>query len=322
MSKGRRVLNFEEAVNTEAVILTEGAVVERLRRQPEVELDPLIANTSLVYDPVGKGFMADIYRGYADISHRFDLSMILLTPTWRANPTRLSRVGFEDIRRVNEDCVRFLLDIRGDYGDHAEKLFIGGLIGCKGDAYRPEEALPTDEAAVFHETQVEALDAAGVDFLIAQSLPALCEATGVAKAMAGCGVPYVLSFVLRSPGVMLDGTPLRRAMMLIDGNVERVPLFYMANCVHPTVLEEALSATETGGGSVRGRLLGLQANTSSKPPEELDGLAELDAEEPVPFADSMVRLYHRFDVRILGGCCGTDNRHIQCIAERVTSPSS
>ena len=312
-------MDFETAVSIRPVLLAEGAVIERIHRLPEPVLDPLLLNTPLIYDPKGKAVMGGIYRGYADIGRVFGLPMILLTPTWRANPVRLARSGFDDARRVNTDCVHFVSDIRDGYGGAAADLFVGGLIGCVGDAYRPEEALGTNEAAVFHREQIDALAGAGVDFLLASTLPAVSEAMGIARAMGHCGLPYVLGFVVRGEARLLDGTPLARAMTMIDEGVQRAPLFYMINCVHPKVVGEVFSKAERQGQTIRGRMIGLQANTSSKSPEELDELDELDTEEPNAFADSMLQVHHRLGIKILGGCCGTDDRHIRCIAERVSA---
>ena len=68
---------------------------------------------------------------------------------------------------------------------------------------------------------------------------------------------------------------------------------------------------------VAGRVIGLQANTSSKSPEELDGLTALDAEPPEALAESILRLRLLFGTKVLGGCCGTDHRHIEQIAKRI-----
>jgi homocysteine S-methyltransferase len=69
--------------------------------------------------------------------------------------------------------------------------------------------------------------------------------------------------------------------------------------------------------SVAKRVMGLLANTSSKSPEELENLSYLDTEGPGRFAASMMALHHNFGTRILGGCCGTDGRHIQAIAKQI-----
>lgn len=310
-------MDFRQTVTTCPVILTEGALIERLRRNPAVKLNPHIAHAGLVYDALGRAALRTIYRQYMDIGRSADLPLLTCAPTWRANPVRLRQAGFDDRTDVNGDCVRFVTSIRAEYGAYADRIFVGGLMSCQGDAYRPAEALPAGEAASFHRFQAKALAAAGVDFLLASTLPAASEAFGLARAMAECGLPYALSFVLRPSGAMLDGTPLYQAIATIDSTVDPSPFFYMANCVHPTVFETAFAAQISQAPAVSRRVIGLQANTSTKSPEELDNLPALDAEEPEPFADAMVGLHHWFGIKILGGCCGTDDRHIAAIARRI-----
>jgi homocysteine S-methyltransferase len=310
-------MDFRQAVTHYPVILAEGAVIERVRRNPSVKLDPYIAHAGLVYDSQGRAALRQIYRQYLDIGRVAGLPLLACAPTWRANPARLRQAGFDDQADVNGDCVRFLTSIRAEYGAYAGQVFVGGLMSCQGDAYKPAEALPADEAAAFHRFQARALAAAGVDFLLAATLPAASEALGLARAMAGCGLPYALSFVLRPGGTLLDGTPLHQAVAMIDSAANPAPLFYMANCVHPTVFESAFAAAISQSPAMGQRVIGLQANTSTKSPEELDNLSSLDSAEPEPFANAMVGLHHWFGTKILGGCCGTDNRHIAAIARRI-----
>lgn len=309
-------MDFAATVGSGVVILTEGAVIERLRRDPTVALDPHALHAGFIYSGPGREVLRRLFSPYLDIGKAADIPMIVCTPTWRANPIRLQRAGLAD-RDVNGDGVRFLAALRGEYGEYAGRVFIGGLVGCAGDAYRPEEGLSVDEAARFHGLQTGALAAAGVDFLLAATLPNAEEARGMALAMAGCGVPYVLSFVLTREGTLLDRTPLHHVVDAIDESVNPRPLFYMVNCVHPAVCEEAFAAEASLAPRVTERVIGLQANASSKSPEELEGLDRLDAEAPEVLADGILRVRRRFGTRVLGGCCGTDHRHIAWIARRA-----
>jgi homocysteine S-methyltransferase len=195
-------------------------------------------------------------------------------------------------------------------------IFIGGIIGPKGDAYKPEQALLADEAETFHEYQIEALAEAGVDYLMALTLPAISEAHGIARAMAATGLPYILSFVIRRDGTLLDGTPLDEAIESIDMGVGSPPVGYFVNCVHPTVLLEALMRDNAKERGVIRRLVGFHANTSTKRPEELDGLEQLETEEPQALAAHMMDVYKQWGIPILGGCCGTSTNHIECLARQ------
>jgi homocysteine S-methyltransferase len=308
-------VSFVETINNSPIILTEGAVIERLHRDPSVELDPHILNAGLVYEKKGRRALEKIYRQYIEIGLKYSLPILLGAPTWRANPERIEASSCHDHETINTDCVRFLQSIRNTYDDYSKLIFIGGLMTCRGDAYRPEEALTESEAADFHKPQATMLAESGVDYLMAATLPAVAEACGMAKTFSNLRIPYVISFVIRPDGTVLDGTPLHQAIDQID-STQHPPFFYLINCVHPSVFVRGLGRQTEMSKPVRKRLLGLQANTSSRSPEELDGLEQLEGSDPDKFAEEMLDLHHQFRIKVIGGCCGTDHNHIQAIAAK------
>ena len=311
-------MDFAAVIAQERVLLAEGSVIERLRRGKKIALDPHAEHALLIYDIEGRKELERMWRGYADVGREFSLPMILLSPTWRANEERLRAAGHSNVEKVNRDGVRFLAELRGRYGDYSSRIFIGGLMGCRGDAYQPAQVLSEREAARFHARQIRALADTETDFLMAATLPALSEAVGIARAMAETGKPYVLSFVIRASGALLDGTPLSEAVARIDAEVTPKPAGFMVNCVHPQVFAEAMDHQCARRPGMSERIIGLQANTSRKSPEELDQSAEYFAESPETLAEGMLSAHRRFGTRILGGCCGTDERHIRAIAQRVS----
>lgn len=309
---------YKEFLQREPVIIVEGAVIERLRREVTIPLDPPLLNASWIYSGEGAALLRRIYEGYITCAVRSNLPAIILTPTWRANPERISVSGYR-ADDVNGDCFRFLDAIRSGFGPLAERIAIGGLMGCRGDSYSPAEALSPADATAFHRKQALQLAGAGVDFLIGSTLPALSEALGMARAMCESGAPYILSFVLRPEGTLLDGTILSDAIRTIDAVVSPRPLLYMINCVHPDNFRKALAAPGQDRSITDTRIAGLQANTSRKSPEELDGRETLDGEEPYTFGKLMGELHKDFSLRLLGGCCGTDDRHIEAMVSYLTT---
>ena len=187
-------------------------------------------------------------------------------------------------------------------------------MGCRGDAYKPQEALTRAAALAFHAVQARALSGAGADDPMASTMLDIDEALGMAEALASTGSPDPVSFIVRPSGSLLDGTPLDNAMSGIDDQVIPGPLGYLVNCVHSSTLESALNAPAGRRALDWGRLLGFQANTSSMSPEELDGARELVGEDPAVFASGMCALRRQFGLRVLGGCCGTDGGHIAALA--------
>jgi S-methylmethionine-dependent homocysteine/selenocysteine methylase len=311
-------LPFPEFLKNAKCILGEGAVIERLRRDSEFELDPEIVNSGFIYDQRKRDALAKIYRQYLDIGRNYNLPLLLSTPTWRASRERIKKAGYET-EDVNGDNFRFFDEMRKSYGEYADKIVICGLMSCRGDAYNQAEALSPEDSRAFHAWQAGRLAGAGVDFLLAATLPALSEAAGLAAALAATGMPYIISFIFRAEGTLLDGTPLKDAISRIDTDVDPKPLAYMSNCTHASIFKTAIMHATNSSSLVRKRVVGLLANTAALKPEELDDSEELVEEDPRIFGQSVASLCGELGMKILGGCCGTDDRHIDNLAKRLAS---
>ena len=308
--------SFSEFYDNVPCILGEGAVIERLRRDGGLELDPYLVNSAFIYENAKRAALETIFRQYLDIGREFGLPLLLSTPTWRASRERIDAAGYAGVD-VNGDNTRFLHALLKSYGGYAEKVVICGLMSCRGDAYSPGDALAVGEALKFHSWQAEKLAEAGVDFLLAATLPALSEATGLAFALAATGKPYVLSFVVRPEGTLLDGTPLKDAIAAIDATVTPRPWAYMINCTHASFASSSLMHITNSSALVRQRVIGLLANTAAISPEDLDDSTRLVEEDPGIFGNSVAALHRELGLKILGGCCGTDDRHIRSLAAQL-----
>ena len=282
----------------------EAAIVERLRRSPDVELDPVLVNAPLIYTKAGQKALAEVYQSYIDVALAANVPFLMCTPTWRTNRERVSATKIEP--GINIDAVHFLQQLREDQKAGRENIKIGGLIGCKNDCYLPGEALSAGQAEQFHTWQIEQLKLGGVDFIIAETLPSVAEATGIAKALERSGLPYFMSFVISRHGRVLDGTDLDTAIKTIDSHTQRQPLGYMINCAYPSFLNAA-----TQPPAVFQRLTGYLANASSKDHCELDGAQELLMENVSDWGELMLSLNRLYGVRVLGGCCGTNEQHLE-----------
>lgn len=307
---------FQTVFNRATKILGEGAVIERLRRDTNFELDPHVVNSAFIYAKPKRDALETIYRQYLNIGRQYNLPMILSTPTWRASRERISEAGLAR-KEINRDNFRFLDALRKSYGRYARQIFICGLMSCRGDAYDPTQALSFGQARSFHAWQAAKLADAGVDFLLAATLPALSEASGLAAALAATGLPYLISFIALAEGTLMDGTPLKIAIAEIDAQVRPKPLGYMVNCTHATIFASALGHGDNASSLVRQRVCGLLANTAALTPEELDNSEQLVTEDPEAFGQSVANLNHDLGIKIVGGCCGTDDRHIGQLAMRL-----
>jgi len=305
-------------LNRYPCILGEGAVIERLRQMRGLELDPFVVNSAFIYEDKKRRALEGICREYLDIGCQFGLPLLMSTPTWRASRERIAAAGLEGAD-LNGDNVAFLERLRNSYQEYADKVLICGLMSCKGDAYHPTEALSVDEAAEYHAWQAEKLAATKVDLLLAATLPALSEATGLALALAMTGKPYIVSFVVRPTGTLLDGTPLKDAVAAIDAVANPKPLAFMINCTHASFARAALQHEANSSTDVRQRMIGLFANTAALSPEDLDNSSQLVEEEPEAFGASVAALGTDLGLKILGGCCGTDGRHLLALAAQLQS---
>jgi S-methylmethionine-dependent homocysteine/selenocysteine methylase len=191
---------------------------------------------------------------------------------------------------------------------------VSGCIGPRGDAYADLGSMDGDAAEEYHRTQVGVLAAAGVDLVTALTLTNVAEAVGIAHAARACSVPVVLSFTVETDGVLPDGTPLASAIAAVDDATDAAAAYYMVNCAHPDHFADVL----TGSAPALGRVRGVRANASRKSHAELDDSAELDDGDPPEFGGQLAALHRRHPrINVLGGCCGTDQRHIDAIASAL-----
>ena len=286
----------------------EAAIVEPLRRSSEVELHPLLVNAPLIYEEAGRQALAKLYQNFIDIALEAKTPFLMCTPTWRANRERVAETGINPA--VNIDAARFLQGIRESQKQARENIKIGGLIGCKNDCYLPQESLSASQAEQFHTWQIEQLKKGGVDFIIAETLPNINEATGIAKALENSGLPYFMSFVISRDGRVLDGTELFTAINMIDANTDRQPLGFMVNCAYPSFLQAAAQPQE-----LFKRLVGYLANASSRDHCELDGSESLLMESVSDWGEMMLELNRVYGVKVLGGCCGTNEQHLKYLVD-------
>lgn len=303
-------MELTTSLETYEYLLMEAAIIENLIRSGRNELHPRLLTALLIYDDAGQKALIRFMDDYIAIANRADVPILICTPTWRANLERLFEAGIE--ADVNGDAVAFLKTIRERWDTRGVSILIGGLMGCQNDSYRPEQGLITSEAKAFHSWQADRLAAAGPDFLMAATMPAVGEARGMAQALEKTGLPYIISFVIDREGRVLDGSSLADAILDIDSEVKRPPVGYMVNCAYPTFLNP-----ETQPKAVFERLIGYQANGSSLDHCQLDNADTLQTDNLADWGEKMIALNRRYGIKILGGCCGTGREHLEYIVENI-----
>ena len=125
-------------------------------------------------------------------------------------------------------------------------------------------------------------------------------------------MPVVISFTVETDGRLPSGMALREAIERVDAETGGAVTYFMINCAHPThftgVLEDGEAWLE--------RIGGVRANASTKSHAELDEADELDEGDPAELAGQYRALRPRLPgVNVVGGCCGTDDRHVAAIAD-------
>ena len=325
-------MNFAACYQFSPHLLMEGALGTRLTGEYGLCFDPQVAMAALLYQPRARQALEALWSGYYRIASSCGLPFLAATPTRRANQERVKGSAYGQ-RALIRDNVAFLQYLRRKWQAEplaaasplraaascraAVPMYIGGLMGCRGDAYRASQVLRSAAARAFHAWAADQFQDAGADFLYAGIMPALPEALGMAQALADTGLPYIISFTLGPEGCLADGTLLARAIETIDARTTRPPLCYMSNCVHPDILRQALLRPENTGSAVRERFCGIQANASPLPPGELERLKEPLTSDPESWAAKLTGLASFMNLKIAGGCCGTKEAHLAALARRL-----
>lgn len=305
-------MRFNDCIKEKKSILMEGALGERLKGEYHFSFNENVVMASLVYSENGRQALNNLWTEYANIASAYELPFLATTPTRRVNKERIEKTQFD--QSIIEDNVKFLRSVQSHL---MAEMFVGGMLGCYGDAYTGQNALKLNESKAFHSWEVGLFAKAKVDFLYSALIPNIEEAAGIALAIEKFGIPYIISFTIQRDGCLIDGTPISDAIKYIDNITGYAPVCYMANCVHPRIVNEALRQPFNCNDVVYNRFSGIQANTSSLPYKELEQAKDLKTSDPVIFAEEMIKLRIHNRIKIFGGCCGTDGRHMEEIAKRI-----
>lgn len=307
------LLNPALSILEQPLVMMEGALGERLKREYGIDTMGKQYMAGLVYSPEGRAALGAIWQSYIAVAKRYGLPFIATTPTRRMNRRTLPQAGLAE--QALYDNVAFLREIRDASGID---MLAGGMMGCIGNAFSAEGCVSAVEAYDVHRWAAERYQKAGVDFLFAALIPTLEDALGISRAMAETGLPYLVSFTIQGDGKLIGGATIAEAIDTVDAAVSAAPAFYMANCVHPSIVYEALSQPFNRTPTVRTRFRGLQANTSALPFSVLDASPVLYSSPPEELAQGMLRLKQDFGLTLFGGCCGTDHTHMEAMAAALT----
>ncbi len=290
------------------LFLTDGGIETSLIYHQGLEL-PLFAAFDLLKDDEGTEALRRYYEPYAALANERGLGFVLESPTWRASPRWASELGYsdEELDALNRKAIALMEELRDRIDDGEAPIVISGCIGPQDDGYSPATKLSATDARDYHATQIGTFRDTTADMVTAVTMTYVDEAVGIARAAAEAGLPSAISFTLETDGKLPSGQGLGEAIGQVDVETGSAPAYYMINCAHPTHFESVL---ETGAPWVE-RIRGLRANASTKSHAELDEATELDEGDPADLGARYTALRSRLPkLSVLGGCCGTDHRHV------------
>jgi S-methylmethionine-dependent homocysteine/selenocysteine methylase len=295
--------------------LTDGGIETTLIFHDGVPL-PDFAAFDLLREEAGVRVLERYYRAYASLAVRHGVGFIFESATWRASRDWGERLGYSEtaLDLANRRAIGLLGQLRTEYETTGIPLVISGCLGPRGDGYMPAARMTIAEAEAYHSAQIASFAVTEADLVTAITMNYVEEAVGIARAAAAMEMPVVISFTLETDGRLPTGDSLADAIDAVDGATDAVPAYYMINCAHPTHFAHLLPEGEPW---VR-RIRGLRANASTRSHAELNEAPDLDIGNPARLGEEYGEICRRLPwVTVLGGCCGTDHRHLAAIAEAV-----
>ena len=283
---------------------------------------PEFAAFVLLQSAEGRDHLRRYFRRFLELAaDKPGAGFILESPTWRAGLDWGAKLGFDarGMQQVNHDAIALMQELKAEYADRiTNPIVISGCIGPRGDGYVAGAPMTPADAARVHQPQIDALTAAGADLITAITMTTSAEAIGVARAAARAGRPAAISFTVETDGTLPSGESLLQAIDAVDGDAassdRETPAYYMLNCAHPSHFEHVLDSL----GQRRSRLRGLRANASRRSHAELDTATELDAGDPAELGADYARLKAAWPtLTVIGGCCGTDHRHVAAMGRAL-----
>ncbi|AFY38988.1 homocysteine S-methyltransferase [[Leptolyngbya] sp. PCC 7376] len=275
---------------------------------------PHFALFDLMRNPLGRAAIEEYFRNYAAIAQKFNAGFILEAPTWRANKDWGDRLDYtpETLKAANLELITLMEKIRGDL--EAEQPFvISGCLGPRGDGYAIDDAMTAAQAKDYHQEQINTFAESNADFVSAFTMNYVDEVIGVVLAAQQATIPVVIFFTVETDGKLPSGETLENAIKAVDDATKSYTAYYGINCAHPIHFRDVFQSNSDAAWIQRIR--GLRANASKMSHEELDSAPELDIGNPMELgADHTEILKQLPHINILGGCCGTDERHIEQIA--------
>jgi S-methylmethionine-dependent homocysteine/selenocysteine methylase len=302
----------------ERPFITDGGLETTLIYHEGIDL-PHFAAFVLLDRPDGIAVLDRYFARYADIARTHDVGVVLESATWRANPDWATKLGYDAdaLAGIQRRAIAQLAAVRARHETSRTPVVVSGNLGPRGDGYRADLRMSAAEAEAYHTPQVRTFAATPADMVAAFTMNYAEEAIGIAAAARASDMPVAISFTVETDGRLPSGEPLADAIARTDAATGAHPAYYMINCAHPAHFRGVLEA----GGAWRERIRGLRANASKRSHAELDAATELDIGDPLALGRDYRALQPLLPrLSIVGGCCGTDHRHVEAICRAMMPP--
>lgn len=293
-------------------LLTDGGLETTLIFHDGIDL-PHFAAFDLLRTNEGRATLKAYYCRYAEMASAHGHGFVLESPTWRASKDWGDRMGYSEhaLAAINNDAIDLMSEVRAAFEKSGQPFVISGNIGPRGDGYVASALMTVKEAENYHATQIAIFAKSAADLVSAVTINYVEEAIGIVRAAVAAGIPVAISFTTETDGKLPTGQPLGDAIKQVDAETGNAPAFYMINCAHPDHFRSAVA----NGEDWVNRIYGLRANASRMSHAELDNAEELDDGNPAELGAQYNELMSLLpNLTVLGGCCGTDHRHIEAIS--------
>lgn len=241
----------------------------------------------------------EIHQSYRDAG-----AEVLTTNSYGANFNKLNKFGLGDkMRDINRAAVSLAREVAGS------ELLVAASVGPIGEI--PSNAGYDDDRIVsVLAEQIAALESAGADFIIFETLLTMRDLQFALRAMAqGSSLPYVTSVSLDRNAEGVKGESASLFLSAIDAAARR-PSAFGLNCgIGP---EPMLNALEIVAPLCQ---IPLVAQPNAGVPKSVDNRM-IYMSSPEYFTTYAVRFIN-MGVRGVGGCCGTGPEHIRDMARSV-----
>ena len=297
------------------IFLTDGGMETTFVFHEAIDL-PEFAAFVLMQNNEGRATIVDYFQKYISIAKEHNIGLVLESPTWRASSKWGAILGYSEgaLEVVNRKSIELLIQIRNEHESDETKLVISGCIGPKGDGYVIDEMMSPEDAEKYHRPQIGTFSDTEADLVTAFTVTYTDEAIGMIRAAQSVKMPIVIGFTLETDGKLPSGQTIKDAIDAVDKATSSYTAYYMINCAHPTHFQKALSGNE----SWKQRIRAVRANASKRSHAELDAAEELDDGNPAELGREYIGLRAQLNnLNVLGGCCGTDHRHIEAICKSV-----